>query len=162
MQIGRLRNIIPLEWIRLNRRERILRFLARRATRWECAGPLTAALLTAGLALAAPPPTVDSAGFDAKVKPILKNTCSGCHNASVMSGGVNLAALSGRVHGRSRTGRPGRRSSQKIESGEMPPEGHSASAAGADDRADEFHPRRVRQSRCAGETRSRPRHRASA
>ena len=47
---------------------------------------LTAALLLPGWVVAA----VDTAGFEKNVKPILKNTCSGCHNASVMSGGVNL------------------------------------------------------------------------
>ena len=33
---------------------------------------------------------IDVAGFDANVKPILKNTCAGCHNATLTSGGVNL------------------------------------------------------------------------
>ena len=34
--------------------------------------------------------SADTAGFDKNVKPILKNTCSGCHNSTVISGGVNL------------------------------------------------------------------------
>src|SRR5580698_10431662 len=39
---------------------------------------------------ATPPPVVDKAGFDAKVKPILANICSQCHNPDLMSGDVNL------------------------------------------------------------------------
>lgn len=67
-------------------------------------------------------PIVDTAGFDANVKPILKNTCSACHNATLTSGGVNLvpyldaSTLS--------DDRPSwERILQKIESGEMPPKG---------------------------------------
>src|SRR4051794_22028297 len=91
---------------------------------------LAAALATAAatLTLAAPPSVpqkaapVDAAGFARDVAPVLKNTCSGCHNASMTSGGVNLlpyidpttvqeerAAWNTIV--------------QKIESGEMPPKG---------------------------------------
>src|SRR5262249_19666181 len=53
------------------------------------------ALLSMCLAVAAPAapgklPAVDSAAFNAKVKPVLKNICLACHNGSVASGGVNL------------------------------------------------------------------------
>jgi hypothetical protein len=65
---------------------------------------------------------VDTAGFDARVKPILSKTCSGCHNPSVMSGDVNLlpyldpsTVLTERAAWEKIT--------QKIESGEMPPKG---------------------------------------
>jgi len=54
--------------------------------KWNPLQLCLSALLCAAPALGA----VDSAGFDKNVKPILKNTCAGCHNASVMSGGVNL------------------------------------------------------------------------
>lgn len=77
-----------------------------------------------GTALAAPPPkaTVDAAGFEKSVKPVLKNTCSGCHNATVMSGGVNLAPYLD--PGTIADDRPSwDKIVQKIESGEMPPKG---------------------------------------
>jgi hypothetical protein len=68
------------------------------------------------------PSAVDAAGFDANVKPILKNTCSGCHNPSLTSGGVNLLPYLD-----SSTVADDRASwekiYQKIESGEMPPKG---------------------------------------
>jgi hypothetical protein len=71
---------------------------------------------------ATPKAVVDAAGFDAKVKPILSKTCSGCHNASLMSGDVNLmpyldagTVLTDRAAWEKIT--------QKIESGEMPPKG---------------------------------------
>ena len=86
----------------------------------------------ASLAMAAPSPakanptpkaaSVDVAGFDRDVRPILKNTCSGCHNSTVMSGGANLlpyidpATIT--------TDREAwDKIYQKIESGEMPPKG---------------------------------------
>ncbi len=86
-------------------------------------------LIHAGCILAAdasrPKPTtpaVNTASFDAKVKPILKNTCSGCHNAVLTSGGVNLlpyldagTLLDDRASWE--------KILQKIESGEMPPKG---------------------------------------
>ena len=79
---------------------------------------LTAALLRPGLALA----DVDAAGFEKNVKPVLKNTCSGCHNATVMSGGVNLVPYM-----EASTVAEDRPSwdkiLEKIESGEMPPKG---------------------------------------
>jgi hypothetical protein len=51
-----------------------------------------AGLFAVGYTFAAstPKPVVDTAGFDAKVKPLLKNTCTGCHNPAVMSGDVDL------------------------------------------------------------------------
>jgi len=74
-------------------------------------------------AYAAPgPPTPDSAGFDAKVKPILKNTCTGCHNAQVMSGGVNLVPYLDSATILSE--RPAwEKILHKVETGEMPPKG---------------------------------------
>ena len=87
-----------------------------------------AALLTAGSVLAAPAtpappkPVVDTAGFDAKVKPILKNTCSGCHNEGVMSGDLNLLPyLDAATVFEDRT--TWEKVARKIESGEMPPKG---------------------------------------
>jgi hypothetical protein len=68
------------------------------------------------------PPAIDSAGFDKNVRPILKNNCSGCHNASLMSGGVNLlpyADASTLASDREAWDKI----VQKIESGEMPPKG---------------------------------------
>jgi len=65
---------------------------------------------------------VDTAGFDKNVKPILKNTCSGCHNANLMSGGVNLAPYA--EASTVLEDRPSwEKIVQKIESGEMPPKG---------------------------------------
>ena len=65
---------------------------------------------------------VDTAGFEKNVKPILKNTCSGCHSAAVMSGGVNLVPYMDAA-----TVSDDRASwdkiLQKVESGEMPPKG---------------------------------------
>src|SRR4051794_12168303 len=67
-------------------------------------------------------PAVDAAAFDKSVKPILKNTCSGCHNATVTSGGVNLIPY---LEANTVTeDRPAwEKIAQKIESGEMPPAG---------------------------------------
>ncbi|HKD07845.1 MAG TPA: DUF1592 domain-containing protein [Bryobacteraceae bacterium] len=82
------------------------------------------ALVFIPAAFAAPPPkvTVDAAGFEKNVKPILKNTCSGCHNASVTSGGVNLLPyLDASTVADDRASWD--RIVQKIESGEMPPKG---------------------------------------
>jgi hypothetical protein len=70
----------------------------------------------------AKPPAVDAAGFDANVKPILKNTCSGCHNSSLTSGGVNLLPyLDSATITQDRAS--WEKIYQKIESGEMPPKG---------------------------------------
>ncbi len=64
----------------------------------------------------------DTAGFDANVKPILKNTCSGCHNASLSSGGVNLLPyLDPATLTNDRAS--WEKILQKVESGEMPPKG---------------------------------------
>src|ERR1051326_983137 len=81
-------------------------------------------VLLPGVALAAPAPKprVDAAGFEKSVKPILKSTCSGCHNASVMSGGVNLQPyLDPATISEDRVS--WEKIVQKIESGEMPPKG---------------------------------------
>jgi hypothetical protein len=65
---------------------------------------------------------VDATGFEKNVKPILKNTCSGCHNATVMSGGVNLQPyLDPSTIAEDRPSWD--KIVQKIESGEMPPKG---------------------------------------
>jgi hypothetical protein len=87
---------------------------------------LAAGLTLCGIAAAATPPApkpvVDSAGFDAKVKPILKNTCSGCHNASLASGDLNLQPyLSPASIFEDRA--TWEKIAHKIEAGEMPPEG---------------------------------------
>ena len=64
----------------------------------------------------------DSPSFEKTVAPILTNTCSGCHNASLQSGGVNLAGFT----------KPSSLTEnrdgwdvilRKIRSGEMPPKG---------------------------------------
>jgi hypothetical protein len=76
------------------------------------------ALVPCGMARAG----VDTSGFDKNVKPILKNTCSGCHNAAVMSGGVNLVPYldaSTVIEDRPSWDKI----LEKIESGEMPPKG---------------------------------------
>jgi hypothetical protein len=65
---------------------------------------------------------VDTAGFEKNVKPILKNTCSGCHNASVMSGGVNLVPYMDAST--VADDRPSwEKIVEKLSSGEMPPKG---------------------------------------
>jgi hypothetical protein len=79
---------------------------------------LFTALALPGLA----PAAVDSAGFEKNVKPILKNTCSGCHNSRVMSGGVNLVPYMDATT--VTEDRPSwDKILEKIESGEMPPKG---------------------------------------
>jgi hypothetical protein len=76
------------------------------------------ALLSVGFAAGA----VDTAGFDRNVKPILKNSCSGCHNATAMSGGVNLLPyMEASTVAEDRIS--WEKILQKIESGEMPPKG---------------------------------------
>jgi hypothetical protein len=68
------------------------------------------------------PGAVDSAGFEKSVKPILKNTCSGCHNATLVSGGVNLLPyMEASTVAEDRAS--WEKILQKIESGEMPPKG---------------------------------------
>jgi hypothetical protein len=86
--------------------------------KWNPLQLCLSALLCAAPALGA----VDSAGFDKNVKPILKNTCAGCHNASVMSGGVNLTPyLEASTIADDRVSWD--KILQKVESGEMPPKG---------------------------------------
>jgi mono/diheme cytochrome c family protein len=81
---------------------------------------LAALLLPVGAWAAVP--SVDAAGFDKNVKPILKNTCSGCHNATLTSGGVNLLPyMEASTVAQDRPSWD--RILQKIESGEMPPKG---------------------------------------
>ena len=81
-----------------------------------------AVLALACVGSAASPPAIDAAGFDAKVKPILKNTCSGCHNDSVQSGGVDLLPyLDAATLATDRAA--WEKIAQKIETGEMPPKG---------------------------------------
>src|SRR5579883_717182 len=85
----------------------------------------------ASLALAATPPSksappqpapVDAAGFDRDVRPILRNTCSPCHNSTVMSGGANLLPYIDPAT--IRTDREAwDKIYQKIQSAEMPPKG---------------------------------------
>ena len=75
-------------------------------------------LISAGAGFAA----ADTTGFDKNVRPILKSTCSGCHNATVMSGGVNLTPyMEAATVGEDRVS--WEKIVQKIESGEMPPKG---------------------------------------
>jgi Protein of unknown function (DUF1592)/Protein of unknown function (DUF1588)/Protein of unknown function (DUF1587)/Protein of unknown function (DUF1585)/Protein of unknown function (DUF1595) len=88
-------------------------------------GLLVVSLIVGTRVLASPQsskPSVDAAGFDAKVKPILKETCEGCHNATLASGDLNLAPyldaatiLSDRPTWQKIT--------HRIEAGEMPPAG---------------------------------------
>src|SRR5208282_5869227 len=79
-------------------------------------------VLAAAILLPARVFAVDTAGFDKNVKPVLKNTCSGCHNATVMSGGVNLLPYLDPAT--VTEDRPSwDKILQKIESGEMPPRG---------------------------------------
>lgn len=83
---------------------------------------LAASAATPAASPAAKVPAVDAAGFDRDVKPILKNTCSGCHNSTVMSGGVNLLAYTD--PSTVATDREAwEKILQKVESGEMPPRG---------------------------------------
>jgi hypothetical protein len=83
-----------------------------------CAPALVAAPTTPSVK----PVPVDAAGFDRDVRPILKNTCSGCHNSTVMSGGVNLlpyidpATIASDRDAWDKI-------YQKIQAGEMPPRG---------------------------------------
>lgn len=71
---------------------------------------------------APPKPVADAAGFDAKVKPILKNTCSGCHNEAFLSGDLNLTLfLDPATVFEDRAA--WEKIVRKIESGEMPPKG---------------------------------------
>ena len=84
-----------------------------------------AALVVTFVVVAAPPAKlapVDGPGFARDVAPIIKNNCTGCHNASMMSGGVNLLPyLDGTTLQTDRAA--WNTIIQKIESGEMPPQG---------------------------------------
>ncbi|MDP9170253.1 MAG: DUF1592 domain-containing protein, partial [Acidobacteriota bacterium] len=82
-------------------------------------GALFAAPATPVKPRAAP---VDAAGFESRVKPILRTTCSGCHNATVTSGGVNLLPYMDPAT--VTEDRPSwEKIVQKVQSGEMPPKG---------------------------------------
>jgi hypothetical protein len=74
-----------------------------------------------GIAIAATP-VVDAAGFDAKVKLILQNVCSACHNATLTSGDLNLLPY---LDPSSVTGDRAtwEKIAHKIAAGEMPPPG---------------------------------------
>lgn len=84
-----------------------------------------AALAVTFVVIAAPPAKlapVDGVGFARDVAPIIKNNCTGCHNAAMMSGGVNLLPyLDGTTLHTDRAA--WNTIIQKIESGEMPPKG---------------------------------------
>ena len=62
----------------------------------------------------------DSTAFDQNVRPVLVNTCAGCHNEQVSSGGVNLAPYSAFT---SIAEHPDdwQKILQKVRTGEMPP-----------------------------------------
>ena len=88
-----------------------------------CAALFTAAhILAVPATPVAPKPVVDAAGFEAKVKPILKDVCSNCHNATVMSGDLNLLLYldPATVFGDRASWE---KITRKIESGDMPPKG---------------------------------------
>ena len=77
-------------------------------------------LLANSLLLAKTAP--DQAAFDQAVKPIISNTCMACHNASLLSGGVNLSEF--RAAATVTSNRPAwEKILQKVRSGEMPPKG---------------------------------------
>lgn len=99
--------------------------LTERTSIFACAVVLSAACVFAADAPQSKPAksvAVDTAGFDANVKPILKNTCSACHNATLTSGGVNLLPyLDASTLSDDRAS--WEKILQKIESGEMPPKG---------------------------------------
>src|ERR1017187_8065285 len=88
-----------------------------------------AALLITGCPLATPqspstpnPPRVDTAGFGAKVKPILVSSCAACHNSKVSSGDLDLTPYLDAANISS--GRRVREEiAHKVEAGEMPPKG---------------------------------------
>jgi hypothetical protein len=77
----------------------------------------------ASLLMAANPPvSIDAAGFEKSVRPVIAKTCMPCHNDSLASGGVNLDPFTsaGTITGQ----RPAwEKIAQKIQAGEMPPNG---------------------------------------
>src|ERR1700678_3073009 len=78
---------------------------------------LLAALCSGVLLQAAGSPT-----FEADVRPVLSQTCSGCHNAQLASGGLNLAPfLDASSIASNREG--WERILAKLRAGEMPPKG---------------------------------------
>src|ERR1035438_3810223 len=76
---------------------------------------LVFAVSTAAFLYAAPPT------FDSAVKPIVANTCAGCHNDQLSSGGLNLKAFqaSSSLEDREQW----ETILQKLRGGEMPPKG---------------------------------------
>ena len=80
------------------------------------------ATLAAACVLTASGQSVDVAGFNKNVQPIIKNNCTGCHNEALSSGNVNLAPfLNASTVPTQRGG--WEKIIQKIRSGEMPPKG---------------------------------------
>ena len=64
----------------------------------------------------------DQAAFDRDVKPIISKTCTACHNASLLSGGVNLTEFTSAATVASNRA-AWEKILQKVRSGEMPPKG---------------------------------------
>ena len=90
------------------------------------------ATLAAACVLTAFGQSVDVAGFNKNVQPIIKNNCTGCHNEALSSGNVNLAPfLNASTVSTQRGG--WEKIIQKIRSGEMPPKGIPRPAVAAVD-----------------------------
>ena len=90
------------------------------------------ATLAAACVLTASGQSVDVAGFNKNVQPIIKNNCTGCHNEALSSGNVNLAPfLNASTVPTQRGG--WEKIIQKIRSGEMPPKGIPPPAVAAVD-----------------------------
>lgn len=90
------------------------------------------ATLAAACVLTASGQSVDVAGFNKNVQPIIKNNCTGCHNEALSSGNVNLAPfLNASTVSTQRGG--WEKIIQKIRSGEMPPKGIPRPAVAAVD-----------------------------
>ena len=87
------------------------------------AGKAAAKILTGVLAvglLAGQIAGQNAAEFDKAVRPVLTGTCAQCHNADLMSGGLNVATLNG-VDGKN--GEIWQRILRRVRAGEMPPAG---------------------------------------